>query len=295
MTLECVQSILHEWGGHTKDMEVIVWDNASSDASASAIVAAFPQVKVLASAKNLGFAGANNEAARDAKGEWMLLLNPDTVVLDHAIDKLLHFAEKNPQVSIFGGRTLFANGDLNPASCWGKPTWWSCLCIGTGLTTLFRNNGLFNPEGYGGWDRNGIREVDIVSGCFFLLKKKLWEELGGFDRDFFMYGEEADLCLRAARQGHKCMVTPDATIIHHGGASEKVRSDMMVKLIIAKAKLYRRHMGKRGAWWSVMMLDWWAWSRMMALWLLAKIQRQRRDHAKSWAEIWARRNEWRSA
>src|SRR5690606_35725860 len=117
------------------------------------------------------------------------------------------------------------------------------FCVATGLSSLFRGSSLFNPEGYGGWKRDTVREVDIVSGCFFLIRRELWERLGGFDPAFFMYGEEADLCLRARKLGARPMVTPEATIVHYGGASERVRADKMVRLLQAKALLIRRHWG----------------------------------------------------
>ena len=120
LTLACVESVL----GRTRgvEFELIVVDNTSGDGSADAIAERFPRVKLLRSQINLGFARANNLAARGARGDWLLLLNPDTVILDAAIERLLAFAEAHPEASIFGGRTIFGDGTLNPASCWRRPT-----------------------------------------------------------------------------------------------------------------------------------------------------------------------------
>jgi GT2 family glycosyltransferase len=166
---------------------------------------------------------------------------------------------------------------------------WNIFCRTTGLTVVFPQSSIFNAEGYGGWDRSSERQVDIVTGCFLLIKRADWEALGGFDLTFFMYGEEADLCLRAAHDlGAQPRVTPEATIVHYGGASEKVRSDKMVRLLSAKGELVKRHIP--------------AWQRPMAvalfrLWPLGRrlghaVLRPQSDGAKVWREIWSRRREW---
>jgi GT2 family glycosyltransferase len=293
MTLACLRSVYEQT---TADLfEVIVVDNASPDGSAGAIAEAFPQVKLIALPDNRGFAAANNLAATHATGEWLLLLNPDTVVLDRAVERLHAFALAQPEAKIFGGRTRFGDGLLNPASCWRQSTLWSVFCIASGLTSVFPRSGLFAPESFGAWDRGTVRQVDIVSGCFFLLPRALWEELGGFDPLFFMYGEEADLCLRAGKRGVRCMVTPDATIIHYGGASEAVRADKMVKLFTAKANLFRRHWSPFAATLGVRLLDLWALSRMMAFACLSRVQSRRKASFDTWRSIWSRRKEWHRA
>ena len=288
MTLACVESVFAQTRA---DFEVIVLDNASSDGSADAVAARFPRVRLIRSAENLGFARANNVAAQHAIGRYLLLLNPDTVVLDGAIDKLRAFAEAHPEAQIFGGRTRFADGSLNPASCWRRATPWSAACIALGLTSLFPRSNVFARESYGSWARDTVRDVDIVSGCFFLIRRDVWEELRGFDPAFFMYGEEADLCLRARRRGYRCLITPDAQIVHHGGASENVHADKMVRLLTAKAQLFRRHWPAGLVPFGLQMLKLWAFTRMAALGLLRRMQPRRRDSFEAWREIWRRRKE----
>ncbi len=288
MTLDCLRSVAAET---TVPHEVIVVDNVSSDGSAEAIAAEFPQITLLAEQDNHGFAKGNNIAAARARGEYLLLLNPDTVVLDHAIDRLIAFADSRPEARIWGGRTLFADGSLNPSSCWRKMGLWAIFCRATGLTGVFPQSELFNPEAYGGWDRSRERQVDIVSGCFFLIRRADWEALGGFDPTFFMYGEEADLCLRAASAiKARPRITPAATIIHHGGASETVRADKMVRLLAAKSTLVRRHFAP----WLRPLAGWgfrlWPWSRALAF----SILRRGGDNAQVWKEVWARRREWQN-
>ncbi|HZZ43827.1 MAG TPA: glycosyltransferase family 2 protein [Tepidisphaeraceae bacterium] len=290
LTVACLRSVYEQT--RELDFEVIVLDNQSSDGSADAIAQQFPQVKLIRAAKNLGFAGGNNEAADQAKGEYLLLLNPDTVVIKGAIQNLYSFARAHSEATIFGGRTFFPDNSLNPASCWRRPTPWSAFCIAAGLSRLFPHSEWFNSEAFGAWPRDSVREVDIISGCFFLIRRDLWEQLGGFDPAFFMYGEEADLCLRAKKIGHRCLVCPDATIVHYGGASEKVRADKMVKLFTAKAQLLDRHWISPWRRFGILCLDLWAITRMGAFLLLKYIRPGRAESYRTWRDIWLRRSEW---
>ena len=129
--------------------ELIVLDNASPDGSAAAIAAAFPGIRLIASPENLGFARGNNVAAREARGEYILLLNPDTLVLDRAIDRIVAFAGRTPQAGIWGGRTLHGDRTLNPGSVFGRVTLWSLFCRSSGLALIFRQSAFFNPEEIG--------------------------------------------------------------------------------------------------------------------------------------------------
>jgi GT2 family glycosyltransferase len=239
MTLECLRSIRAE----TKDVsfEIIVVDNNSKDDSAAAIETEFPEIRLMALKENIGFARANIFAVKEARGRKVLLLNPDTVVLDRAIDRLVAFADEAPSCRIWGGRTLNKDRSLNPSSCWRRMTLWSLACHAFSLSHFFPHSALFNPEAYGGWDRSSVRNVDIVSGCFFLIDRDLWDELDGFDPAFFMYGEEADLCLRARQLGARPTVTPSATIVHYGGASTISTLEQRLLLLKGKATLMNQH------------------------------------------------------
>lgn len=293
MTLACIRSVQAET---RTPAEIIVIDNASGDGSAEAIAAEFPDVVLMAERENHGFALANNVAARRATGEYLLLLNPDTVIMNGAIDKLVAFAEKNPDARIWGGRTLYGDGSLNRTSCFQKMSLWNVFCRATGLTSLTGNNQYFS-EAYGNWNVDSVRQVDIITGCFFLLPLKLWRDLGGFNPTYFMYGEEADLCLRAERDWAALpMITPEAEIIHYGGASEPVRADKVVRQYNAKLTLIRHHFPD--------------WQKGIAMWLFRSIPLTRGflmrsvaavtgkpEHlkaAEAWRQVWKRRVEWRN-
>ena len=294
MTLACLRSIYEQ----TSDIafEIIVVDNDSRDNSPLAIADNYPEVTLIKSKENLGFARANNLAAERAKGTYLLLLNPDTVVLDGAIQKLHAFSQENPDYCLYGGRTLYGDYSLNPTSCWKRPTLWSLFCYATGLVSIFRKNKFFDPESYGGWQRDTVKKVDIVTGCFLMIEKKIWDRLSGFDTDFFMYGEDADLCLRAAAEGAQPVITPDATIIHYCGASEKVRADKMIRIFKAKEQLIRIHWKPPATYLGLEMLRFSVLSRVMACSLLHFIFPKRlNNNSDSWKEIWRRRKEWQTS
>ncbi len=291
LTLDCLTSLFDQT---TTPMQVIVVDNASTDGSADAIAQRFPQVELLAEPDNLGFAAANVLGARRAAGDLLLLLNPDTVVLDRAVDRLVRFSAERPSAAIWGGRTVFADRSLNPASCWRRMTVWSVLCRVLGLDTRFPGSPRLNREAYGGWCRDSERDVDIVSGCFLLVRRELWERLGGFDPAFVMYGEEADLCLRARPLGARPRITPSATIVHLGGASERVRSEKHVKLLAAKIALARRHERGLRRHAIVWLLRAWPAMRLLAARSAVAVggSSTARDELMTRRSIWSHRREW---
>lgn len=273
----------------------VLFDNASADGSVEAVAREFPQVELIASEQNLGFARANNAMAARATTPWLLLLNPDTEVQDGAVDKLMAFAQAHPQGGIWGGRTVFPDGRLNIASCWGRITLWSCLCKALGLSAAFPKSEIFNSESYGDWQRDTVREVDIVVGCFLLIRRELWDELGGFDLKYHMYGEEADLCLRARAHGWHPMITPEAQIMHIVGASAGAPIRKAVQVMKARTTLVRDH-------WHPWLVP--AGLGLMWLWAALRYAATRpmtllpqpgpRTRAIRWADIWKARHDWLS-
>lgn len=290
MTLACIDSLYRET--RETDFETIVVDNGSTDGSAAAIAVAFPQVRLMAETANHGFAKANNIAAQQALGRRLLLLNSDTLVLDGAVDKLAAFAEHRPDASIWGGRTVFADGSLNIGSAWGAQTPWSAFCFAAGLTALFPHSNFFNPEGMTGWRRDSERQVDIVSGCFLMIDTALWRQLDGFDSAFFMYGEEADLCRRARDAGARPRVTPDATIVHYGGASGAVRANSSVSICRAKIGLARRGMTPVGASFTRACILASVVTRRIGFGVAARVSDRFAPRAGLWREVLSRRPEW---
>lgn len=293
LTLACLQSIFD----HTTRVryEVIVVDNASKDKSAETIAKQFPRARLFAQEQNLGFGLANNIAARQATGRYLLLLNPDTEVLSGAIDRLVAFADANPGAALFGGRTVFPHGGLNPTSVWRAPSLWGLACRAIGIDNVFHGSGYFNWDAYGGWERDCVREVDIVSGCFMLVRRPVWEQLGGFDPAFFMYGEDWDICMRAARAGYKCLFCPDAEIVHYGGASEPAIEGKMVRLLTTKAQLCRKHWPPVKAAFAVRLLELWVLLRVLGYRVSGAVNAPRRLQYDRWKSVWRERRYWRAA
>jgi GT2 family glycosyltransferase len=281
MTLACLASVYEQTN---LPFEVIVIDNASSDGSPGAISTDFPMVRLVAEPVNHGFAPAHDIAVPMARAPWLLLLNPDTVVLDGALDRLLAFARRQPDAGIWGGRTVYADGRLNPYSCWGRMTLWSTFCRTTGLSGVFPRSERFNSEVIGDWSRDTEREVDIVTGCLFLIRRETWDALNGFDPAFTMYGEEADLCLRGRAIGLRPRITPDATIIHYGAASDTVRPDKMVRLMRAKTELIKRHFSPSARWLGYHLFRFWPLSRALAFGIAGFLpgQNGKRTRAHEW-------------
>ena len=281
---ECLASIYASTSGVS--YEVIVLDNASHDGTVEMIETGFPGVRLLALAENVGFAAGVNRAAEEASGEFVLLLNPDTVVHPGAIEQLVSFARSRPGHGIYGGRTLDPDGTVNPGSCWGRPTLWSLFCFASMLSTAFKQSAVFDPESLGHWSRDSVREVDIVTGCLLLAERRAWDELAGFDTRFFMYGEDADLGLRAAGLGYRPIVTPDAVITHDIGVSSDSRSDKMVLLYQSKAELVRKHFGPVQRPLGLALL----WIGVGIRALLAG--GQTRSGRSAWRDVWRARSTW---
>ena len=288
LTLRCLETLFD----NTPDlsMQVIVADNNSEDGSADAIAQRFPQVHLIRNPGDFGFARANNVAMEFVDTEWVLLLNPDTEVHQNAINNLLAFSKKHPEAGITGGRTVFPDGSLNIASAWNKMTPWSLFCSFTGLSVVFSQTTFFNPEAIGGWKRDTERHVDIVQGSFLMIPTALWRRLGGFHPRYFMYGEEADLCLRAAALGFRPMITPNAEIMHLGGAAAP-KAVRMLQLWRSKATLVRGHWPSPLV--PVGLSELWLCCATRRLGSLAASKLSGRSNREDvWRELWEKRNDW---
>jgi hypothetical protein len=132
----------------------------------------------------------------------------------------------------------------------------------------------------------------VVSGCFLLVTRELWNAVGGFDESFFMYGEDFDLCLRARRLGARPLFTPDATIIHLGGQSDRVVAEQTIRQYRARVQYFRKHWSPLAAWTGVRLLDLWALNKLVRAHLLQAVRRPGKDSLETWRGIWKRRSEW---
>ena len=222
----CLRSIYGLNAGQV-DFETIVIDNASTDGSVEMLKSKFPQVRVIQNTRNHGFAAANNQGIKAANSKYVLLLNSDTLVLDNAIGKIVEFADNHPKAAVVGCRVLNPDGTLQPA-CFMFPSILNIALSITYVYKLFSRSRFFGRERMTWWHRNEVREVDIVTGCFMLVRQEAIKQVGMMDEQFFMYFEETDWCCRFKQAGWKVMFTPDAEIIHLGGASTNQAKPKMV-------------------------------------------------------------------
>ena len=209
----------------TISAEIIVVDNASDDGSVESIKEKFPSVKLIVNEKNIGFGAANNIAMLHASGKYFLLINPDTIVREDTFTKMISFFEQNPEAGIAGCKVLNADGSLQLACRRGFPGPWTSFTKVMGLSTLFPKSRLFARYNLTYLDENKTYEVDAVSGAFMMLRKEVYDKIGGFDQEFFMYGEDLDLCYRTQQAGYKVFYVHLTEIIHYKGESTK-RSSM---------------------------------------------------------------------
>ena len=233
MTLECLRAVIIS----VKELryEIIVVDNASTDGTADAIREMFPQVRIIANERNAGFGAANNQAMREAHGEFFLLLNSDAFPKGDAIAVLVEFLRKNPRVGLVGPRVLNADGSLQ-VSCHPFPS--------PGFAWL---ENLWLSRGYNRWAHDDVRRVDFVIGACMLLRRKVFNEVGGFDVRFFMYAEEADWQRRMQDLGWETVFVPSACVTHLGGASGADEKAAVNRHFFDSLDIYqRKHHGLAG-------------------------------------------------
>ncbi|MBI9086100.1 MAG: glycosyltransferase family 2 protein [Desulfobacterales bacterium] len=206
------------------EMEVFVVDNHSADGSTQMVRREFPQVRLIANSENRGFAAANNQAFRLAKGRYVVLLNPDAFVKPGAINAAVAFMEHTPQCGISGARLVDPRGRLDP-SARRFPTWPAKLFTLSGMSSRYPSSPVFNRHDFGGFAHDRPRKVDWVPGTFAVLRARMLAEIGFFDERFFIYYEETDLCRRARHNGWQVYFAPDAEVVHIGGACSQTRTD----------------------------------------------------------------------
>ncbi|HMN24279.1 MAG TPA: glycosyltransferase [Ignavibacteriaceae bacterium] len=220
---EFLQNLIHsiEKASLNLTKEILIVDNASDDGSVEFIKEKFPQIKLIANQKNLGFGKANNIGLKQANGKYILLLNPDTLVAEDTFEKMIKFFESNSEAGLAGCKILNPDGSLQLACRRSFPGPWTSFTKVTGLSNLFPNSKIFARYNLTYLDENKTYEVDAISGSFMMMRKEVYEKVGGFDEQFFMYGEDLDLCYRIQKSGFKVYYVHSTQIIHYKGESTK--------------------------------------------------------------------------
>lgn len=211
----CLESVYAQLG--ELDAEVIVVDNASHDDSVAMVRERFPQVRLIENAENRGFAAANNQGFAVVSGRYVLLLNSDTRVLDDVLPASVRYMDAHNDVGAMGCRVLNPDGSLQ-LTCSQTPGLVNMLLLTTGLCRLDWPRWLGRYE-MKHWLRDDERDVDVIYGCYMLVRREVLETVGPLDEDFFFFGEETDWCKRMWDAGWKLRLAPVGEIIHHGSAS----------------------------------------------------------------------------
>ena len=236
--------------------EVYVVDNNSVDDSVRMVQEKFPEVKLIANQDNPGFSIANNQAIRQSSGEYVLLLNPDTVVEEDTFECCCNFMDAHPDAGALGVRMIDGGGNFLPESKRGFPSPWVAFAKTFGLARLFPQSRLFNHYHLGYLPEHETHEVEVLAGAFMFMRRTALEEVGLLDETFFMYGEDIDLSYRIIKGGYKNYYLPETTIIHYKGESTKKGSLNYVKAFYQAMIIFaRKHFQGRQASMFVAMLN----------------------------------------
>lgn len=226
---------------HLLAAEVIVVDNASTDGSLEMLREQFPQVRLIANDENVGFARANNQAIRESKGRYIMLLNSDTEVHPGALEAMVAFMDAHPTAAGCGPRLLNSDGSLQP-SCHPMLTpereFWRLMF----LDHIWRR-ATYDQER---WNHTQPRQVEVIKGACLLLRREALDQVGLLDDQYFMYTEEMDLCFRLLQADWELWWVPWAAVLHYGEASSKqIAEEMYIQLYRSKAQFHRKYGGER--------------------------------------------------
>jgi hypothetical protein len=268
--------------------EIIVVDSASSDGSAELVRREFPQVRLIASEKNLGYAGGNNTGVAAARGRYLFLLNPDTVVQPEALGHMVSYLEAHLQVGAVGPRLLWPDGTTQ-SSRRRFPTLGSLFWESTLLGQWFPHNRHAQRYHLADQSPEQTQKVDWVVGAAMMIRREAWQQVGPIDSNFFMYFEETDWCYRCTQAGWEIHYLPVARVTHYEGkSSEQVVAERTLRFQRSKLYYARRYFGP--AWAALLRLFLWAtfvwqWAEESAKWLIGHRRSLRRERMRAYAQV----------
>ena len=242
----CLQSVPQKLGG--RPVEILVVDNTSTDGTLEFVRANFPNVTALSAGGNVGFGAANNIGFARSKGEFLLFLNPDTVLNEAALEHCLRRVREEPEVGILSPKLVLANGEMDLACRRSVPTVWDGVTRGLGLYRLFPKTKCFAGYNLTYLPENDTYQVGAVNGAFMMIRRCIFSQIGAFDDEFFMYGDDLDLCLRCSRQGFKVVYDGRYSVIHLKGCSSSKNYKVMSRALFAGTKqFYLKHFNPKGS------------------------------------------------
>ncbi len=238
----CLESIIKDTKNY--NTEIIVVDNDSTDGSVEFINNIFTDIKVINNDVNLGFAKGNNIGIKECTGKYVCLINPDVVVLNGCFTQLYKYMEQNPEIGLIGPQILNSEG-LIQRSCMSFPTLWNNFCNAFALDSLFPRMKLFSSLMMRYWGHNTICTVNVINGCFWMVRKKAIRQVGLIDERYFMYAEDIDWCKSFSECNWKIVFFPDAKAIHIGAASSsKSPIRFYIEMKIANLKYWEKYHNK---------------------------------------------------
>lgn len=285
----CLQSLLEAGRARpTLTIEIIVVDSASSDGSPQMVRDRFPQVRLIASPENLGYAKGNNVGIEVAQGRYLFLLNPDTVVQPDALGRMIEYMDAHPSVGVLGPQLLWPDGSVQSSRrCF--PTLGSLFWESTLLGQWFPENAFIRRYHLADHPASQPQKVDWVVGAAILIRREAWQQVGPIDPDFFMYFEETDWCRRSAEAGWETHYLPAGQITHYEGkSSEQVVAARTLRFQRSKLRYTRKYFGR--GWTSLLRLFLWLtfafqWAEECLKWLLGHRRALRRERMRAYAEV----------
>lgn len=264
----CIGSLPRELLG--RPVEVCVVNNSPGDGVAEWIAGAFPTVRCIERGVNLGFGRANNAGYHATEGECVLFLNPDTISNVAALEHCLRRALTEPGLGLISPRLVQADGTMDAACRRGIPTLWDGFCRASGLAAAFPGMALFAGYNLTHLPEDGAYEVGAINGAFMLGRRVVVEKVGPFDEEFFMYGDDLDLCIRVARAGYQVVYDGRVSLTHLKGLSVAKDYDRMAAAIFdANRDVYLKHFGASA-------FARWKWRTTFGLWKRVSLWRARR-------------------
>jgi GT2 family glycosyltransferase len=264
-----------------RSMEIIVVDNASSDGSAEMIETRFPQVKLIRSSENLGFSKGNNVGIRQSRGRYIALVNPDVIVFPGCLDALSDFLDQNPRVGNVGPRVL--NPDMTQQStCRRFPTLWNNFCMASGLASTFKNSRFFAGEHMLYFPHDQTLAVDVLVGCFSMVRREAFDAVGLLDEGLFMYGDDVDWCRRAWKAGWQVVFVPGARAIHDRGS---ITAPYPVRFAVAQQRSIFYYWSKHHGFLGLLGIKAMLLSRHFFRYMLASLSQLVRFHKKAQNDI----------
>ena len=241
LTINTIKSVIDTAG--SLQYEIIVVDNASSDDSVLRLQKEFKDsITVIVNSENLGFSKANNQAMKVSKGDYVLLLNSDTIVHPGALESSFNYIKEHQSIGALGCKVLLRDGSLDKACKRGFPTPWNSFCYALKLDRIFPRVKAFNGYHLNYLSNDETHEVECIMGAYMLLPRQVLNKVGGLDEDFFMYGEDVDWCYRIKEAGYSIVYYPQAVITHYKKASfAKRKEKTIIEFYRSMEIFYHKH------------------------------------------------------